>query len=76
MVYIGVYDFRIVFIDFSNEEDYDTVWFRRSIEIEGQIMWLEKWTPDFKPDEDSLIVPVWVLLPGLPFHCHTWNYVK
>lgn len=38
-------------------------------------MWLEKWSPDFKP-EDSSIFPVWVLLPDLPFHCHTWNYVK
>ncbi|XP_060170920.1 uncharacterized protein LOC132601883 [Lycium barbarum] len=39
-------------------------------------MWLEKWTPDFKPDEDSPIVPVWVLLPELPFHCHSWHYLK
>ncbi|MCD7467558.1 hypothetical protein HAX54_005068 [Datura stramonium] len=49
---------------------------RISIDFEGQIMWLEKWSPDFKSDEDSPIVPVWVLLPDLPFHCHTWNYVK
>lgn len=75
-VKIGVYDFRTVFIDCSNEEDFNNVWFRRSIEIEGQVMWLEKWTPDFKPDIDSPIVPVWVLLPILPFHLHTWNYVK
>ncbi|OIT22687.1 hypothetical protein A4A49_29099 [Nicotiana attenuata] len=30
----------------------------------------------FKAEEDLLIAPVWVLLPGLPFHMHTWNYVK
>ncbi|OIT35442.1 hypothetical protein A4A49_24660 [Nicotiana attenuata] len=39
-------------------------------------MWLQKWSPDFKPEEDLPIAPVWVLLPGLPFHMHTWNYVK
>ncbi|XP_009768438.1 uncharacterized protein [Nicotiana sylvestris] len=39
-------------------------------------MWLQKWSPDFKPAEDLPIAPVWALLPGLPFHMHTWNYVK
>ncbi|KAG5613552.1 hypothetical protein H5410_024833 [Solanum commersonii] len=29
--------------------------FRRSTEIDGQVIWLEKWTPDFKPEEDSPI---------------------
>ncbi|XP_059302160.1 uncharacterized protein LOC132054115 [Lycium ferocissimum] len=58
------------------EEDFKAVWYKRSIEIDEQVMWLEKWAPEFKPDEDSPIVPVWVLLPGLPFHLHTWNYVK
>ncbi|OIT32140.1 hypothetical protein A4A49_08908 [Nicotiana attenuata] len=48
----------------------------RVIEIEGQQMWLQKWSPDFKPEKDLPIAPVWVLLPGLPFHMHTWNYVK
>ncbi|KAM3360383.1 hypothetical protein P3S68_020095 [Capsicum galapagoense] len=46
------------------------------METEGQVMWLEKWTQDFKPEKDSPIVPIWVLLPELPFHCHTWNYIK
>ncbi|XP_060211621.1 uncharacterized protein LOC132639155 [Lycium barbarum] len=73
---IGVYDYRTVFLNFSMEEDFKAVWYKRSIEIDEQVMWLEKWTPEFKPDEDSPIVPVWVLLPGLPFHLHTWNYVK
>ncbi|XP_075075277.1 uncharacterized protein LOC142162671 [Nicotiana tabacum] len=73
---IGVYDFRTVFIDVTNEKDCKTVWFRRSIEIDGMVMWLQKWSPNFKPEEDSPIVPIWFLLLGLPFHCHTWNYVK
>lgn len=41
-VKIGVYDFRTVFIDFSNEEDCKNVGRKRSIEIEGQQMWLQK----------------------------------
>ncbi|XP_070041196.1 uncharacterized protein [Nicotiana tomentosiformis] len=39
-------------------------------------MWLQKWSLDFKPEEDLPIAPVCVLLPGLPFHMHTWHYVK
>ncbi|OIS98660.1 hypothetical protein A4A49_02340 [Nicotiana attenuata] len=75
-VKIGVYDYRTVILDFSNEDEWKSVWYRISIEIEGQLMWLEKWTPNFKPEEDSPVVPVWVLLSELPFHCHTWHYVK
>ncbi|OIT06812.1 hypothetical protein A4A49_12148 [Nicotiana attenuata] len=75
-VKIGVYDMYNVFLDFTNEDDFKDVWFRRVIEIEGQQMWLQKWSPDFKPEEDLPVTLVWVLLPGLPFHIHTWNYVK
>ncbi|XP_060179505.1 uncharacterized protein LOC132609505 [Lycium barbarum] len=50
--------------------------FAEKITLQGQVMWLEKWTSNFKADEDSPIVPVWVLLPELPFHLHAWNYLK
>lgn len=39
--------FSTVFLDFTNEDDFKSLWFRRSTEIDGQVMWLEKWTPDF-----------------------------
>ncbi|KAM3341889.1 hypothetical protein P3S68_026855 [Capsicum galapagoense] len=73
---IGVYDNFNVILDFTNEEDFNVVWYKRVIEIKGQQMWLQKWSPDFKPEEDLLIAPLWVLLPKLPFHMHTWHYVK
>ncbi|MCD7446168.1 hypothetical protein HAX54_045225 [Datura stramonium] len=34
-VKIGAFDFRTVFLDFTNEDDFKNVWFRRSIEIKG-----------------------------------------
>ncbi|XP_009801081.1 uncharacterized protein [Nicotiana sylvestris] len=73
---IGVYDNYNVFIDLFNEDDFKTVWFNRIIEIEGMQMWLQKWSPDFKPEEDLPIAPAWVLIPGLPFHMHDWYYIK
>ncbi|OIT26491.1 hypothetical protein A4A49_24679 [Nicotiana attenuata] len=75
-VKIGVYDNFNVFLDFTTEEDFKNIWYRRVIEIEGRQMWLQKWSPDFKPEEDSPIAPVWVLLRGLPFNMHSWHYVK
>lgn len=68
---IRVYDNKKVFIDIYNEENFKTVYFKHVIEIEGQPMWLSRWTLDFTPEEDSPITPVWVLLPKLPFHLHT-----
>ncbi|OIS98131.1 hypothetical protein A4A49_05154 [Nicotiana attenuata] len=73
---IGVYDNFNVFLDLTNEDDFNVVWYKRVIEIEGQQMWLQRWSPDFKPEEDLPVAPVWVLLPGLPYHMHTWHYVK
>lgn len=75
-VKIGAYARRTVFIDFSDEQECKNFYFRRALEINGFQMWLKMWTPDFRPDHDSPIVPVWVLLPELPFHCHSWHYVE
>ncbi|CAN4077639.1 unnamed protein product [Withania somnifera] len=73
---IGVYDNYNVFIDLTNEDDFKVVWFRSAIEIDSMQMWLQKWLPDFKPEEDLPVAPAWVLLPGLPYHLHTWHYIK
>ncbi|OIT40106.1 hypothetical protein A4A49_19696, partial [Nicotiana attenuata] len=75
-VKIGVYDNFNVSLDFTNEDDFNVLWYKRVIEIEGQQMWLQRWSPDFKPEEDLPVAPVWVLLPGLPYYMHTWHYVK
>jgi len=71
-----VYDNFNIFLTFPNDEDFNLVLYKRAIELEGFQIWLQKWTLDFKPEEDISIVPVGVLLPGLPFLMHNWNYVK
>ena len=38
--------------------------------IEGKFMRIQAWTPFFKPEEETPIVPVWILLYGLPWHCY------
>ncbi|KAK4713640.1 hypothetical protein R3W88_019547 [Solanum pinnatisectum] len=59
-VKIGAYDFCMIFIDVTNDDDCKMIWFKRSIEIDGTVMWLKKWTPDYRPEKDSPIVRVWV----------------
>jgi len=36
--------------------------------IQGQIMELHAWTPNFNPNEGNPIVPVWIVIPELPWH--------
>ena len=38
--------------------------------IEGQAMRIQAWTPDFTPEEETLVVPIWASIPGLPWHCY------
>ncbi|KAG5579385.1 hypothetical protein H5410_050012 [Solanum commersonii] len=60
---IGVYDNYNVFIDLINAEDYQNVWFRKVIKIDEMQMWLQKWYPDFKLEEDLPVALAWALLP-------------
>ncbi|PHU22348.1 hypothetical protein BC332_07455 [Capsicum chinense] len=76
LVNIGVYDNFNIFLTFTNDKDFSTILYKRAIDIDGFQVWLQKWTPNFKPEEDILIVPVWVLLAGLLCHMHTWHYAK
>ncbi|XP_059310041.1 uncharacterized protein LOC132061203 [Lycium ferocissimum] len=75
-VTISVFDNYNVFIDCTNDDDFKTVWYRRIIEIEDAQMWLQKWIPHFKPEEDIPIVLVWVLLLGLSFQIRNWHIMK
>jgi len=69
-VKISHYNSRHVYIDLDNEFDYVTVWTKQKMSIEGQIMRIQAWTPEFTPEEETPIVPIWVALPELPWHCY------
>ncbi|KAH0648374.1 hypothetical protein KY285_033622 [Solanum tuberosum] len=60
-VKIGVHDTTYnVFINFTNDDDFNLVWYKRVVEIEGLKMWLQKRSPDYKPEEDISIALVWI----------------
>ncbi|KAG5580508.1 hypothetical protein H5410_051135 [Solanum commersonii] len=31
---------------------------------------IQKWTPTFRSEEKTPIVPIWISLPDLPWHCY------
>ncbi len=31
---------------------------------------IQKWTPTFRPEEETPIVPIWISLPELPWYCY------
>ncbi|KAK4706803.1 hypothetical protein R3W88_033635 [Solanum pinnatisectum] len=74
-VNIAHYNARHVFIDLDNELNYNTVWKQQRMTIEGKLMRLQAWTPNFRPEEETPIVPIWVLLPGLPWHCFKKEFI-
>ncbi|KAG5605797.1 hypothetical protein H5410_027289 [Solanum commersonii] len=46
------------------------VWTKQKMFIAGHPMKLQVWTPTFKPAEETPIVPIWITLPELPWHCY------
>lgn len=67
-VKILYFDPKHVYLDFANEVDYNHVFTKEYIDIEDAPMKILKWTLDFKPQEETFIVPVWILIHQLPWH--------
>ncbi|KAG5605820.1 hypothetical protein H5410_027312 [Solanum commersonii] len=43
--------------------------------IAGKVMRIQVWTPNFKPVEETPIVPIWISLSKLPWHCYNKEFV-
>lgn len=57
---------RNVLVQMAKEEDFISVTTRGNSEIHGVPFRVSQWTLEFKEDEDSPWVPVWITLLGLP----------
>ncbi|KAL0299940.1 UNVERIFIED_CONTAM: hypothetical protein Sangu_3148100 [Sesamum angustifolium] len=49
------------------------IWFRSEWTFDSFHMRVFKWTPNFDPQIESLIAPVWIRLPALPVHLFEKN---
>ncbi|WRX28180.1 Reverse transcriptase domain - like 10, partial [Theobroma cacao] len=72
---VGVYeirwlDYKHILIHLSNEQDLNRLWMRQAWFIANQKMRVFKWTPDFQPEKESSLVPVWISFPNLRAHLY------
>lgn len=67
---------RQIYIDLDNEAYDITVWTKKRIYIDGQMMKLQLWTPTFRPEKETSIMAVWVTLPKLPWHCYYMEVIS
>ena len=43
--------------------------------IACHVMRIQAWTPTFKPDEETPLVPIWISLTELPWHCYNKEFI-
>src|SRR5438270_493547 len=65
---LGHLDSKHMLINLQHEGDFDRIWMRVSWYIDSFPMRVFRWSPEFRPDVESPIVPVWVSLPSLPLY--------
>lgn len=64
---LGHLDQKHMLIRLQKEEDFNRLWLRESWFLDGFPMRMFRWSPDFRLECESRIVPVWIALPNLPF---------
>ncbi|XP_015159686.1 uncharacterized protein [Solanum tuberosum] len=52
------------------------VWTKQRMSIAGQVMRIQAWNPNFTPTAETPVVPVWISLPELPWHCYNKEFVS
>ncbi|RAL42518.1 hypothetical protein DM860_011136 [Cuscuta australis] len=57
-------------INFERDEDYQRFFYRKIWTLGKDTMYVTKWSPNLRQDEDSPVVPVWISFPHLPIHLH------
>ncbi|KAF5481525.1 hypothetical protein F2P56_002167, partial [Juglans regia] len=67
---------RNVFIRMTNEQDFFKAISRESCEVNGNQYRVFHWNPEFNEDEEPSLVPVWIVLPGLPPNFYHESFLK
>ncbi|EOY02243.1 Uncharacterized protein TCM_016768 [Theobroma cacao] len=63
-------DYKHILIQLSNEHDLNRIWLKQVWFISNQKMCVFKWTPNFQPEKESSLVPVWISFPNLRAHLY------
>ncbi|OIS95652.1 hypothetical protein A4A49_17679 [Nicotiana attenuata] len=57
-------------------KDYNHILFKEYVDIGEAPMKILEWTTDFRPEEETSIVPVWILIHQLPWHLFRWQVIS
>ncbi|KAH0682785.1 hypothetical protein KY285_022210 [Solanum tuberosum] len=69
-VNIAHYNSRHIYIDFDKQADHINVLTKQKMFITGHSMKIQMWNPEFKPEDETPVVPIWITLHELPWHCY------
>lgn len=75
-VKIVYFDHKYVYLDFANEVDYNHIYSKTYIHFGDYLMKILKWTPDFKPEVETAIVSVWIIIHQLLWHLFRWDVIS
>ncbi|XP_035546610.1 uncharacterized protein LOC118348650 [Juglans regia] len=67
---------RNVFIRMTYEQDFLEAISLEACEVNGVQYRVFHWKPDFNEDEEPSLVPVWIVLPGLPPNFYHESFLK
>lgn len=65
---LRLFDDKHILIRFSLPEDYHRCWRRGSWNFKQHVKKVLKWSPNFKPDQEPPIAPVWLSFNHLSLH--------
>lgn len=72
---VGLIDTAYILIYLTNEEDYNRLFLKPSLYIDGYPMRILKRTCDFGPEQETPIILVWVSFCLLPAHLHAKRFI-
>ncbi|WRX24226.1 protein of unknown function DUF4283 - like 10 [Theobroma cacao] len=61
-------DYKHVLIHLFDEQDFNRIWTKQNWFIANQKIRVFKWSPEFEPEQESAVVPVWISFPNLKAH--------
>ncbi|KZV14421.1 hypothetical protein F511_43334 [Dorcoceras hygrometricum] len=61
---------NFLIITLTNEGDYSRIWSMGGLYVGALAIRFSKWTPEFKPEAESPIAPVWIRFSELPVHLY------
>src|SRR4051812_16255899 len=66
--FLGHLDAKHILIKLDHEGDFNRLWLKDLMFLDGFPMRVFRWTPDFRSDIESSLTPVWVGFPNLPIY--------